>query len=367
MKLKSITYSITYSIIMIAGAVIGGCGAEPPPDSGSGDPEAPAVPAAPSGLTATATSDSAIQLAWTEKSTSQTGFSVERAAASAGPFSPIATAPATATGYTDHGLVPSTAYYYRVKATGAAGDSAYTSVAMATTQASQGQICTPSGTRCVAGNISAVQTCNAAGTAWTQTSCPAFSLCSNLQCRPVCDLTSAPANPTLCVVPNHDGVNNGEWLYWSDSRLASPANATGGTRTQGGTTAPVLTSAEAWPYAWSISSVDAAFAAFKLSQFAPPRSQRLAFRAKRAGTVGTVTNNFLVGVFNGQSTLISKCQFGPVPFSYATTSCFNGSPFGGELSYDGSTNTMLLTITGDGAGGLPDLLDVNWFALSVEP
>jgi hypothetical protein len=322
-------------------------------------------PSAPSSLAAGPQSSTRIRLSWSDTSANESGFKVERALAAAGPFSQFAVTAANATTHEDAGLAPATTYYYRVRATNLAGDSGYTAVVSATTLAAQ--ICAPSETRCVAGAIASQQTCNATGTAWVSSTCQGFSLCSNRQCRVVCDLNSPPANPTLCVVPNQDNVNNGEWLYWSDSRLAFPANTRGGSLRNGSSPAPVISSGQVWPYAWSISQNDSAFTQFKLNQFSFPRSQRLSFRAKRAGIVATAINNFLIGIFNGRSTLISRCLFGPVPFAYTTTSCFNGPPFGSQLSYDGTFNSMLLSITGDGFGGLVDNLHVNWVALSIEP
>jgi hypothetical protein len=92
-------------------------------------------PAAPSGLTATATSSSQINLSWTDASSSETGFEIDRAAASSGPWTQIATVGANVTIYSNTGLTASTTYYYRVRATNSAGDSANSNVASATTQA----------------------------------------------------------------------------------------------------------------------------------------------------------------------------------------------------------------------------------------
>ena len=94
------------------------------------------VPPAPLGLAATAVSASQIDLAWTDSSSSETGYYVERATASAGPFSRIATLGAGAVSYPSTGLASSTAYYYRLQAYNAAGTSAYSSTAVAVTPAS---------------------------------------------------------------------------------------------------------------------------------------------------------------------------------------------------------------------------------------
>lgn len=81
-------------------------------------------PAAPSGLTAVASSPSEIDLSWTEQSTGASGFTVERSTDGT-TFTPVATnLPASATSYNDMGLTGNTTYYYKVIATDDnAGDS----------------------------------------------------------------------------------------------------------------------------------------------------------------------------------------------------------------------------------------------------
>lgn len=93
------------------------------------------VPTAPSGLSAGAVSSMQINLNWTDNSSNENGFKIERGTASSGPFSLIFTSSPNATGYSDTGLSSSTTYYYRISATNSAGDSAYTTFANATTQA----------------------------------------------------------------------------------------------------------------------------------------------------------------------------------------------------------------------------------------
>ncbi|HYK87865.1 MAG TPA: kelch repeat-containing protein [Acidobacteriota bacterium] len=93
-------------------------------------------PSAPTGLTAVTQNSSAIQLAWTDNSTNETGFEVERAAAAAGPFYQIASLGANVTTFTDSGLVASSTYSYRILAFNSGGNSAYSNVASAKTTAS---------------------------------------------------------------------------------------------------------------------------------------------------------------------------------------------------------------------------------------
>jgi len=90
------------------------------------------VPTAPSGLGATAISTTQINLAWTDNSSTETGFRIER---KVGPvsFSTVATTSAGATTYSDTGLTAATTYDYRVYAINPAGDSAASNTASATT------------------------------------------------------------------------------------------------------------------------------------------------------------------------------------------------------------------------------------------
>jgi hypothetical protein len=103
----------------------------------SGPPPQP--PAAPSDLSATATSSSAISLAWTDNSLDETGFEIERSSDGVN-FAPRATVGANVTTFGDSGLSASTTYFYRVNATNGGGDSGYSNVASATTQASTGPV-----------------------------------------------------------------------------------------------------------------------------------------------------------------------------------------------------------------------------------
>jgi hypothetical protein len=101
-------------------------------DARSGSPP-PSPPNAPGGLSATAVSSSRIDLSWTDNSADETGFEIDRAASSSGPWTQVATVGAGVTSYSNTGLSASTTYFYRVRATNAAGDSANSNVASATT------------------------------------------------------------------------------------------------------------------------------------------------------------------------------------------------------------------------------------------
>ncbi|MEN6410289.1 MAG: S8 family serine peptidase [Anaerolineaceae bacterium] len=94
----------------------------------------PAVPAAPTNLTATAVSKSQINLTWTDNASNETGFYIERCKGSTCTnFVRIATVGANVTSFNNTGLSKGTAYRYRVQAYNAGGTSAYSNIAAATT------------------------------------------------------------------------------------------------------------------------------------------------------------------------------------------------------------------------------------------
>jgi subtilase family serine protease len=103
-----------------------GCGMSGPP------------PAAPGDLTAQAVSASRIDLAWSDRSSSETGFSIDRcsgdlAACATGEFVTVRHVAADASTYADTGLNPATIYTYRVRAYNYGGHSAYSNMATAAT------------------------------------------------------------------------------------------------------------------------------------------------------------------------------------------------------------------------------------------
>lgn len=91
------------------------------------------APTAPTGLAVAVNNYSKLNLTWTDKSNNETGFEIYRSTSSGGTYTIVATAAANAVSYTDTALLASTAYYYKIRAIGTYGESAYTSVANATT------------------------------------------------------------------------------------------------------------------------------------------------------------------------------------------------------------------------------------------
>jgi hypothetical protein len=93
-------------------------------------------PVAPTNLIATAVSSTQVNLSWTDNDNSETGFKIERCTgAGCSDFVQITTAGANVNNYSNTGLTASTSYSYRVRAYNTAGDSEYSSTAIAVTQA----------------------------------------------------------------------------------------------------------------------------------------------------------------------------------------------------------------------------------------
>ncbi|MGH7600708.1 MAG: fibronectin type III domain-containing protein, partial [bacterium] len=91
------------------------------------------APTAPSSLTATAASNTRINLAWTDNSNNEDGFKIEIKAGPSGTYTEIAAVEANVTSYSSTGLEASTQYFYRVRAYNTESNSAYSNAANATT------------------------------------------------------------------------------------------------------------------------------------------------------------------------------------------------------------------------------------------
>ena len=92
------------------------------------------APQAPSGLTATAAGYDQIDLSWTDNSSSEAGFKIERSPDNV-TFTQIATNAAGVATYSNTGLSANTTYYYRVRSYNSNGNSTYSNTASATTPA----------------------------------------------------------------------------------------------------------------------------------------------------------------------------------------------------------------------------------------
>jgi hypothetical protein len=89
-----------------------------------GFPQPTNPPNPPSNLTVQMSGNNRVQLSWTDNSTNETAFKIERKTG-AGAYAEIGQAGPNSTSYLDPTVVTGTAYTYRVRASNAAGDSAY--------------------------------------------------------------------------------------------------------------------------------------------------------------------------------------------------------------------------------------------------
>jgi hypothetical protein len=126
---EMLTASTTYTYRIRAVSIVG-------PSMWSMTETATTHPLAPDNLTATATSATTIDLQWTDHASDETGFVVERSDGSS--FMDVATLVANTTTYSDSGLTAATTYIYRIRLVNAAGSSAWSATAEATTPATSG-------------------------------------------------------------------------------------------------------------------------------------------------------------------------------------------------------------------------------------
>lgn len=93
----------------------------------------PLAPAAPSAVTVGNSTQTTLDIGWTDNSANETGFTVERSLDGSTSWTALGTVAADQTSYQNTGLTAATTYYYRVKAINTGGSSSYTSVGSATT------------------------------------------------------------------------------------------------------------------------------------------------------------------------------------------------------------------------------------------
>lgn len=92
-----------------------------------------AAPASPSGLSAAAAGFFGMTLNWTDNSTNETGFKLERTPDSSGSWTVIVTLGVNSTSYPDTGLMDGSRYFYRVYVYNAGGNSGNSNIAVGTT------------------------------------------------------------------------------------------------------------------------------------------------------------------------------------------------------------------------------------------
>lgn len=90
-------------------------------------------PNAPTSFSASYASDTSLDLTWVDNATIETGYEIDISLTGTGGWTNVTTTAANAISYTDTGLTVDTTYYYRIRALGATGDSAYATANATTT------------------------------------------------------------------------------------------------------------------------------------------------------------------------------------------------------------------------------------------
>ena len=107
-------------------------------------PPVGAPPASPTGLTVTGTTSSSVSLGWSDNSGNESNFLVERSPDGVSGWYQAASTLANTRTYTNTGLSSGSSYYYRVRASNAAGFSDYTNVVNARTSSAPSAPSAPS-------------------------------------------------------------------------------------------------------------------------------------------------------------------------------------------------------------------------------
>ncbi|MEO6511774.1 MAG: S8 family serine peptidase [Nocardioides sp.] len=166
--------------------VFGAVGSAPPP---------PTPPAAPSDLVATAASTSSIGLTWTDRSSDETGFEVQRCQGSGcTAFARTVTLAAGSTSYADTGLAAGTYFSYRVRAVNGALVSAWSATATGRTLPATTKPTAPTGLTATAASSIRVDL------RWTDTSTNETGVrvlrCIGAKCTKLAVVATLPANTT---------------------------------------------------------------------------------------------------------------------------------------------------------------------------
>jgi hypothetical protein len=191
-----------------------------------------APPADPTGLSATPVGYDGIDLAWTDASTNEDGFRVERRLGQAGAWEQLAEAGPNVTSYESRSLIQETEYCYRVQAFNGDGSSAFTPAACATTEAAPPGACVDTGNHDDLSDLYGIAGIGApANQAWASTQKPGceitawyFGLDSGVDSDHP-DLNVIEALSFVAAEPNHDGEDrNGHGTHTAGSATARDGN-----------------------------------------------------------------------------------------------------------------------------------------------
>ena len=126
---NTVSDGTTYYYIVLANNANG----DSDPSNESSATTLPFPSTAPSALNASETSQTQINLSWSDNSDNETGFEIWRAPTSGGTYALRHTTGAGETSWSDTGLDANTQYFYNVLATNTGGDSDFSSETSATT------------------------------------------------------------------------------------------------------------------------------------------------------------------------------------------------------------------------------------------
>ncbi len=184
-----------------------------------------APPAAPGNLKATVLSDSEISLAWSDNSSDETGFRLERSTNGIN-WTEFAVTAGNIVSFIDTGLAASTSYQYRARAYNSNGNSSYSNIGTVKTNAPIVAACTT--------NTPALTMSPA-----TQYSKPGAALTYSIN---LTDQDSSACSPSSFTLTNSDGTILGTYLLSAGS--STPATwATTAPTTEGSSTKSVTASA----------------------------------------------------------------------------------------------------------------------------
>ncbi len=126
-------FSLKRIVLLIALFTLTACGGGGGGGGGGGPSQT--IPIEPTSVVASTLSESGIRVTWVDNSDNEDGFRVERSLDQTVGFTEIAATGPDETMIDDNGLNADTTYYYRLSAFNTAGDSDYSNVASATTDA----------------------------------------------------------------------------------------------------------------------------------------------------------------------------------------------------------------------------------------